>query len=197
MVVVFHGSGQIGTDNKSQLGILPKLFAGADMQAKYPAYILAPQFATRSSDYVTDPDRKILSSQPRPCLQAALQLINTLKTDPDIDSNRIYVIGFSMGGSTVINAMSAIPGLFAAGVSISGIPQFNKIESLSATPVWLIHGIEDTENPIASDEQFYKELNSFNKIRFWRMKGTTHDNIFSQTILGETIPKWLFKQKRK
>ena len=198
LVVVFHSAGRpIGTDNVSQLGILPKLFAGADIQSKYPAYVLAPQFATRSSDYVTDSSRNVLASIPRPCLATALELIDSLKRTLNIDDKRIYAIGFSMGGSTVINALSARPNLFAAGISIAGIPQFSRIDDIKSIPLWLIHGTEDTENTIDSDLQFYKELKGGKHTRFWKLANTSHDNIFSTSILGETLPGWLFKQQRK
>jgi predicted peptidase len=196
LVVVYHSSGRpIGTDNKSQLGILQKLFASPDIQSKYPAYVLSPQFPTRSSDYVMDTKRNLLYSTARPCLNSVLQLIDSLKSNLNIDSKRIYVVGFSMGGSTVINSLSARPEVFAAGISVSGIPQFDKLQELTAIPIWLIHGIDDTENPINSDEQFYKEKST--NILFWKLKETTHDNVFTTTILGETLPKWLFKQHKK
>ncbi len=195
LVVIYHGSGAIGTDNKSQLGILPKLFSSQDIQIKYPAYILAPQFPVRSSDYAMDSTRNILYSTSRPCLNSVLHLIDSLKSSLNIDRKRIYAVGFSMGGSTVINSLSARPDLFAAGISISGIPQFNKVQELTTIPIWLIHGIEDTENPINSDEQFYKEKGT--KIRFWKLKETSHNNIFTTTILGNTLPKWLFAQSKK
>jgi predicted peptidase len=58
LVVVYHGSGAIGTDNNVQLGLLHKLFASPEIQSKYPAFVLAPQFPTRSSDYKTDTGEK-------------------------------------------------------------------------------------------------------------------------------------------
>ncbi len=196
LVVFFHGSGAIGTDNTSQLGILPKLFASGEIQKKYPAYILAPQFDDRSSDYVLDKDRNILVSAPRSSLESVFRLIDSLKKDLNIDERRIYAVGFSMGGSTVINSLSARPDLFAAGISISGIPEFGSVEKLSTIPIWLIHGIDDTENPINSDEQFYKEMNK-KRLRFWKLKATTHDNVFTPQLLDNTLPKWLFKQRKK
>lgn len=196
LIVVFHGSGAIGSDNVSQLGILSKLFASPNIQNKYPAYILAPQFSMRSSDYILDDNRNVQVSKARTYLQSALQLIDSLQQNLNIDRKRIYAIGFSMGGSTVINALSARPDLFAAGISISGIPQFDRIHHLSTIPIWLIHGMEDTENPINSDEEFYKEMNTIGKVRFWKLKGVSHDNVFSSLLLGENLPKWLFEQHR-
>jgi predicted peptidase len=196
LVIVFHGSGAIGNDNTSQLGVLSKLFAMPDIRSKYSCYVLAPQFSSRSSNYVPDSTRHVLTSKPQACLLAALDLIDSLKSIFPIDENRIYAVGFSMGGSSVINALSVRPELFAAGISISGIPQFDKIQNLKQIPIWLIHGNTDTENPIASDELFYKELQSSYRIRFWIFDHTEHLNIFSPLILGEQLPQWLFAQTK-
>ena len=195
LVIVFHGSGAIGTDNKSQLGVLPKLFASPDVQINYPTYVLAPQFSTRSSDYDMDLNRKVLFSKPRNCLNSVIELIDSLKLSLNIDTKRIYLVGFSMGASTVINSVSKRPNLFAAAISIAGIPEFNNLKNFNSTPIWLIHGVDDTENPIKSDEQFFKEMK--NKVKFWKLNGTTHNNVFSTQILGETLPKWLFKNQKK
>jgi predicted peptidase len=195
LVVIYHGSGAIGTDNNTQLELLHKLFASPEIQSKYPAYVLAPQFPTHSSDYATDTERKVLYSTPRPCLNAVLQLIDSLQSNLNIDSKRIYIVGFSMGGSTVINSLSARPDLFAAGISIAGIPQFDQTQVLKKIPIWLIHGIDDTENPIDSDEVLFNEMGE--NIRFWKLKAITHDNVFSSLILGETLPQWLFKYRKK
>lgn len=196
LVIVFHGSNAVGTDNNSQLGALAKLWAMPEIKSKYPAYILAPQFPTRSSNYQLDENRNVLASIPQPALQTSLQLIDSLKKTLNIDETRIYVIGFSMGASSVINVLSARPELFAAGVSISGIPQFDQVKTLSKIPLWLIHGDLDTENPFNGDLQFFKELDKTNKTRFWLFESKAHNDIFTSLILGENIPKWLFQHKR-
>lgn len=197
LVIVFHGSNAVGNDNTSQLGILAKLFASDEIQAKYPAFILAPQFPSRSSNYVLDRSRNVLTSVPQPCLTTALQLIDSLKNTLNIDENRIYLIGFSMGASSVINALALKPAVFAAGISISGIPQFNQVNVLANIPIWLIHGNIDTENPFNSDKQFFEEVNQNNKTRFWEFDNLAHNDIFSPAILTDELPKWLFKNKRK
>ncbi|MBB6236234.1 putative peptidase [Pedobacter sp. AK013] len=197
LVIVFHGSNAVGNDNASQLGILAKLFATREIQAKYLAFVLAPQFPSRSSNYVLDHNRNLLTSVPQPCLTTALQLIDSLKNNLNIDEERIYLIGFSMGASSVINALALKPDVFAAGISISGIPQFNQVNRLANIPIWLIHGNIDTENPFNSDEQFFKEVSYKNKTRFWEFDNLAHNDIFAPAILTDALPKWLFKNKRK
>lgn len=188
---MYHGSGVIGTDNASQLGLVQKLFASPDNQEKYPSYVLAIQFPTRSSDYKRDTVRNVLYSTSRPCLHAVMKMIDNFKLNPSIDSTRIYAGGFSMGGSTVINSLAARPDLFAAGISITGIPQFDKMHALSKIHIWLIHGMDDTENPIHSDDQFYRETKR--RIRFWKLEGINHNNVFTMQLLGEALPAWLFR----
>jgi len=197
LVVVFHGSNAVGNDNSSQLGILAKLFATAEIQAKYPAFVLAPQFPSRSSNYVLDQSRGVLTSIAQPYLKTALQLIDSLKNNLNIDEKRIYLVGFSMGASSVINALSLKPDLFAAGISISGIPQFDQVNTLTNIPIWLIHGNIDTENPFNSDKQFFKEVSHNNKTRFWEFDNLAHNDIFAPAILTNALPGWLFENKRK
>lgn len=191
LVLVFHGSGAIGTDNSSQLGVLAKLFASDTIQKQQACYVLAPQFSSRSADYNFYSTRKALSSFARPCLQSVLQLVDSLKQLPGVDPQRIYVVGFSMGGSTVMNALAQRPDLFAAGISIAGIPPLNspKIK----IPVWLIHGNQDTDNLIESDRQFYQERKKMTPLRFTELEGVGHDDIFKSFIVGNALPSWLFQ----
>lgn len=190
LILVYHGSAGIGTDNTSQLRLFQKLFVNPEIQKEYPAYVLAPQFSTRSSDYSMDETRNVLRSTPRACLNTVFDLVDSLKRSLNIDSNRVYVVGYSMGGSTVMNSLSERPDLFAAGISISGVPQFENPEEMSNIPIWLIHGTSDDVNPIDSDQKFYNEYSS--NIRFWKHRNKNHNNIVTKHILGDAMPKWLF-----
>jgi predicted peptidase len=198
LVLVLHGSGAIGTDNVSQLGILAKLWAQPDIREKYPAYIVVPQFPQRSSNYVMDKERKVLVSIPDPCLTTALQLIDSLKKVLPIDARKIYVTGFSMGGSGSVNSLMLRPDLFAAAVPVSGVPAFTQPAVLVKTPLWIIHGNADNENPFNSDSLLYHELSTTRtpQFRFWEIEGLGHD-VYSELHTSDILPRWLFRQKRK
>lgn len=195
LVIVLHGSGAIGTDNEKQLWTMAKLWAEPTIQSKYPAFVVAPQFPTRSSNYTLDKNRNVLTSKAEPCLETVFQLIDSLKTTLPIDLKRIYVVGYSMGASTTINALSLRPDLFAAAVTFAGIPQFDKIDVLKSKSIWLIHGNKDIENTIESDLQFFEALKYNPKIRFWELEGIGHEDIITSQFLGDAIPKWLFSNK--
>ena len=196
LVLVFHGSGVSGNDNNQHLGIMAKLWAQPNIRNKYPAYVVAPQFPDRSSNYEMDSNLHVLVSVPQPGIQSVLKLVDSLKKSLNIDEHRIYAVGFSMGGSTVINVLTARPDLFAAGVSVSGIPQFKNVNALANIPLWLIHGNSDTENPIDSDKLFFKSANKKHNTLFWIVEDTDHMGILSPMILGEAIPEWLFGKRK-
>lgn len=198
LVVVLHGSGAVGTDNKSQLGVLTKMWTTTEARTRFPAFVLAPQFPERSSNYVMDSARGVLTSAPQACLFTFLGLLDSMRKNEFIDTSRIYIIGFSMGGSTVLNAMALRPGWFAAGVSFSGIPDFNGLDKIKNTNLLLVHGNADTENPAASDELFFKEMEETGgkKISLQMFDGLKHE-IPAEFFTSEGIAGWLFRHSMK
>lgn len=195
LVVIFHGSGAIGTDNKKQLNALVKNWIVPKNLKKYPSYVLAPQFPIRSSNYHVDLQRNVLASESNEYLDLLLKSVDSMKLNMNIDESRIYVIGFSMGGSTTMNALSKRPDLFAAGVNISGISEFDKIDELKDIPLWFVHGSLDTDNLPKSNLKFFDEMKPKGKIFFWECKDKWHNNIVSKELINY-IPKWLFKQRK-
>lgn len=196
LVVVFHGSGAIGSNNTSQMGVLSKMWLLPENREKYPVYVLAPQFPARSSNYHLDEKRNVLASESDNYLELVLNSLDSLILKENIDRNRIYVMGFSMGGSTTSNAISNRPDLFAAAINISGVSQFSKIESLRKMPIWMVHGSLDTENSSKSNLRFFEELKSNGNIFFWEFKDKYHNNILSAELIDE-IPKWLMAKHRQ
>ena len=192
LIVIFHNSGRIGTDNTAQLDVLVKYWAQPAVRNRYPAYVLAVQFPVRSSNY-TALSGDLMTSGAAPCLQQALQLTDSLVKTLPIDTRSIYALGFSMGASTANNAMMARPGLFAAGVCISGIPAQESAKALMHTPVWLIHGNKDTENPIPADKAWYRnrQVKGYAATRFWEIEGLEH-KIYAPLYTSHILPEWLW-----
>ncbi|PSK89768.1 hypothetical protein [Taibaiella chishuiensis] len=196
LIVIFHNSGRIGTDNTAQLDVLVKYWAQPAIRSRYPAYVLAVQFPLRSSNYTTL-SGDLMTSVAASCLQGALQLTDSLVKVLPVDNRRIYALGFSMGASTANNAMMARPGLFAAGVCISGIPAQESVAPLQQTPVWLVHGNKDTENPIPADKAWYRNRQAQHSAPtlFWEIEGLGH-KIYAPLYTTEAIPEWLWQQHR-
>ncbi|MFC4687662.1 prolyl oligopeptidase family serine peptidase [Epilithonimonas pallida] len=195
LVLVFHGSGAIGTNNTSQMGVLSKMWLLPENREQYPVYVLAPQFPIRSSNYHLDESRNVKVSESNEYLDLVLKSIDSLVINENIDRNRIYVMGFSMGGATTSNAISKRPDLFAAAINVSGISQFDKIDELLTMPIWIVHGSLDTDNFPQSNFKFFEEMKSKGQVFLWEYKDKYHNNILSAELVDE-IPKWLLQQHR-
>ena len=117
-----------------------------------------------------------------------------LKTLPQCEP--VYVIGFSMGGSTVMNAISKRPDLFAAAINVSGISDFSNMENLKNLPIRIIHGGLDTDNRPESNVKFYNEMKDVGNIFFFKYKDRYHNNILSSEAVA-SIAEWLSLEKLK
>lgn len=195
LVVVFHGSGAIGTDNFSQMGVLSKMWLLPENREKYPVYVLSPQFPVRSSNYHLDETRNVKASESNEYLDLVLNSLDSIIVKENIDRDRIYVMGFSMGGATTMNAISKRPDLFAAAINVSGISEFDKMDQLTKMPIWIVHGSLDTDNYPESNFKFFEEMKTKGKVFLWEYKDKYHNNILSAELV-EQIPIWLLKQKK-
>lgn len=195
LILVFHGSGAIGTNNTSQMGVLSKMWLLPENREKYQAYVLSPQFPVRSSNYHLDESRNVKASESNEYLDLVLKSIDSLVLKENIDPNRIYVMGFSMGGATTMNAISKRPNLFAAAINVSGISQFDTMDELTKMPIWIIHGSLDTDNFPQSNFKFFDEMKSKGRVFLWEYKDKYHNNILSAELVNE-IPEWLFRQTK-
>jgi predicted peptidase len=189
MLVVFHGSGAIGTDNTAQIGPLAKSWATAERRAQYPVYVLIPQFSTRSAEYANG------SSHATPALHAALALVEQMKRELPVDASRVYALGFSMGGSAVWNALALKPRLFSRAAVVAGVPNRDALARLGDTQLLLVHGDADTENPYAAARAAYEAADP-SRVEFWRYEGLAHE--FPQELIATPrLAEWLFATSRK
>ena len=196
LVLQLHGSGGIGTDNLVQLDRLAKTWAMPEIRARYPAYILVPQFPIRSANYgPPSPEQFALASL---ALNAALELTEQFARENPVDSRRIYALGFSMGGSAAWLAPTLKPHLFAAIMPVSGIAPANAAAApLRALPILVVHGNADDENPIVADQRLtnFLQQSGASHIQFREYAGLAHA-LHADMYPGYWWRDWLFLQRR-
>lgn len=197
LIVQFHGSGGVGTDNASQLERLAKSWAMPDVRERYQAYVLAPQFPIRSANYgPAAPDQKAL---PSAALNAAIELVKDFSSRHQVDASRVYAVGFSMGGSAAWLSPTLDPSLFAAIVTIAGIAPDNAHAAVFRDlPALVLHGNSDDENPITADRRFLSAIKDVGgqRVRFREYDGLAHqlpDDIYP----GFWWRDWLLRQQRR
>ena len=101
LLVILHGSGERGYDNRLQLKFLPQLMASPKRRADFPCYVLVPQCPPNEMWSVLSRTRGIAApfgdaaeDSMRSVESAFFHLLET----ENIDVSRMYVCGLSMGG---------------------------------------------------------------------------------------------------
>ncbi len=195
LIIALHNSSRLGNDNENQLEPLTRTWLTAAMRTKFPAFVLAPQFETRPTQYAFNEAYQVTTATPQKNLQALLQLIVEMSKNPQIDTKRIYLIGYSMGGSTAQHLLSQKPELFAAAIAVAGVPDFSNLASIKNKPIWLIHGKQDDENPFSGSQKLFELLKGNTKARFTIYENLNHNNINYPLLATDELAKWLFKWK--
>ncbi|KIO52499.1 carboxylesterase family protein [Flavobacterium hibernum] len=196
LVITFHNSTRIGNDNENQLEPFSKIWLRPYIYSKYQCYVIAPQFSKRSSVYEKNVDG-VQVLKPSNDVFALIELIQNIEKEyPNIDKNKIYLIGYSMGGSTVQNLLSIAPNKFAATVSVAAVPDFSNLKKLSKKNIWLIHGEKDDENPYVGSVELFDKLSSNENLILTTFKNLNHNNIIIPFLITEEIPKWLFEKHK-
>lgn len=140
LMLVLHSAAERGTDNVLQLtnSRIATCWADSTAQVKHPCFVVAPQCPPNGGWSSSDPTSPI-----RPELAAVNQIIDSLAREFSIDTNRIYVTGFSMGGSGTWDIIMRFPERFAAAVPMSGGANPAYAYKCGDVPVWDFHGTVD------------------------------------------------------
>lgn len=155
LVIFLHGSGERGNDNESQLKWGVMNFAKEHSMIMHPAIVIAPQCPEKMSwsNFSNKKNSTEMYLQPTPSkpMELLIALIQKLKKELPVDTNRIYITGLSMGGFGTYDAIERYPDLFAAAVPVCGGGDVSKAPSIAHIPIWIFHGAEDAAvNPIFS-----------------------------------------------
>ncbi len=197
VIVSLHGAAGRGSDNLKQLRNWNQVLAEKQRRTDYPSYILAPQSQGRWNSTH---------------LQNVKDIINDL---PAVDTNRIYVLGHSMGGGGTYIFIQSDPNYFAAAAPSagSGFRHFTDASVVKDIPIWAFHGDQDNVVPIEGDQKLFAELQKAGgNMKFTTWVGNGHgvavkmitgsDNGSTQLSSDRCDPepeflKWLFAQKLK
>lgn len=196
LVLTFHNSSRIGNDNETQLEPLARIWMREEIYNQYNCIVIVPQFSTRSSNYVAN-ESGLLVSKPSEDINLVLELLKSVEQKyQNIDKNRIYLVGYSMGASTAQNILSLAPNLFAGMVAIAAVPDFSNLKAFKNKNIWLIHGQKDIENPYNGSAELYNKIKENKKVVFTTYSSLDHNNINIPFLLSDEIQKWLFNQRR-
>lgn len=221
LVLLLHGGGEVWQANKTAAANKKTLVEdpyaqvwgpgfpqpdSTDVQGKWPSFIVLPQ-ATAPNRFVDQPAGKgsyTLAPQPNDTLRLTKEIVDTVQLMyPDIDPNRRYLTGLSMGGYGAWEMAERWPNYFAAAAPIAGAGDPSKAARLVNLPIWAFHGATDTAVPPSGSRDM---INAIRKAgghpRYTEYPGQGHGVWeIPYTILGKPSPTsdffaWLYAQHR-
>lgn len=195
LVVVMHGSGAIGTDNVGQMGSFAAAWAHPELREEFPSYVVVPQVPARTADYILDTD-SLQAAISGEALQDVEDLVEYLSTQLNVDPNRVYITGFSMGASAALLESTILPRRYAAVVAFAGIPpRRNLAPQAWPVPVLLVHGDQDEENPMHAALAWAQALRAAGghpKVTVY--EGMDH-RVPPDMLTDTSWRQWLFRQR--
>jgi predicted peptidase len=148
LVLFLHGAGERGSDNKAQLRWGVWRFVEDSVQQEHPSIVVAPQAPEEQYWGKLDWRESLkMSEEPAKPMKLTLQLLEKLKQDFNIDSDRMYITGLSMGGFGTWDTIARYPDMFAAAAPVCGGGDVTKAHLLSDLPIWNFHGALDDVVP--------------------------------------------------
>lgn len=131
LVLFIHDAGVTSdkTDTTLIQGLGAVIWATPSEQAKHESFVLAPQY---ESGIVND------NSEATEELDMTVNLVNSIVSQYNIDKNRLYATGQSMGCMSTIAMNIKYPDLFAASLLVAGQWDPAKVAPLADDKLWII-----------------------------------------------------------
>lgn len=196
LVIYCPGSGGVGKKAIAYKGkgkLTPELLWGTPAYREhFPAYVIHPHPQGRTLTY--EDGGKVKTT---PILGMYLDLIDQVVKDEPIDRDRIYVMGFSMGGSTTWQLIKERPDFFAAASPAAGSPPntLAEVKRFKDVPIWMFMGNKDPWSGSSKYIHAYQMLSKAGakQVRFWEIQDMAH----SPAPHGLwALAEWMFAQRR-
>ena len=126
-----------------------------------------------------------------------LALIDSIAERYNIDRDRLYVYGVSMGGFGVFSLLAKEKGKFAAGYAVCGGSDVKAAPKLLETPLWIFHGELDDVVPVNLSRDVYKEMIKLGakRVKYTEYPGVKH-NSWENVSKEQFLISWLLSQRR-
>lgn len=208
LIVYFHGGGQYGNGSTELAEALllgtPKLLAEKKLPPSFTVNGQTFSFIFVIPQFVKAPTNSDIDA-----------LFSEISSKYRIDTTRIYLSGFSLGGKVLSNYAAYKPNKIAAIHSMGGLPDVNeqlhaKCEAMvnAKLPIWHFHNRDDSAWSYSLAERYVEVLNSFTPTvaplftTFDIGEGKAHHDCWTKTTdpaykeNGLNIYEWLLQYTR-
>ncbi|MCM1484408.1 MAG: prolyl oligopeptidase family serine peptidase, partial [Muribaculaceae bacterium] len=141
LIIFLHGASLCGNDlnRVRRYGTIDAIEKGR----KLDAYVIAPQNPGGS----WNPQR-------------IMNVVDYVTDNHNVDYDRIYVMGMSLGGYGTIDLTASYPDRIAAAMAFCGGGTVNDLSGLNDVPLWIVHGTADRAVNVSQSDRVAQALHS-------------------------------------
>jgi predicted peptidase len=203
VMLTLHGAGERGDNDTMQLKHdFNRMWADDSIQKNHPSFVVAP-LCPAGSQWVNTPWADgtyrmdgIAMSEP---MKAVVGILDSLAKEFNLDADRIYVSGLSMGGYGTWYLAMNFPHRFAAAVPVCGGADTSKAAAIAALPIWTFHAEDDGTVPVRGTREMVAALRKKgSQVVYTEYPKALNYNHQSWIPAGKTptLPSWVFQQAR-
>lgn len=174
-IIFLHGASLCGNnlDRVRRYGTIDAIEKGRELDA----YVIAPQNPGGSWN-----PQKVMS-------------IVDFVSDKygNIDSNRIYVVGMSLGGYGTLDMVATYPDRIAAAMALCGGATVKDCSGLNEVPLWIVHGTADRAVKVSESDRVVASMQQHgdtSRLIYNRIPGMNHSQPARMLYLADTYD-WL------
>jgi len=146
LIIFLHGVGERGDDlEKVKVHGIPKLL---EQGKDFPFIVLSPQCPEEG----WWGNNKIIDD-------VLMNLLDDIISQYDVDADRVYLTGLSMGGYGTWDMAGTHPERFAAIAPICGGGRWFYADKLKEIPIWAFHGAKDDVVPLKESQEMVDAVN--------------------------------------
>ena len=194
-----HGAGERGNDNVSQLVHGGKLFLKKENREQYNSWVIFPQAPKNDWWGYKDPYKFDYNVKESKAMGLVVKLMDDFIERKDVNSNKVYVSGLSMGGMGTFVILNLRPEMFAAATPICGDGDPNLVGNYSKkVPVWIFHGSDDiTVSPKKSLKMAKAIIENGGSPKITFYENTDHVGGWENAFAEKKFLKWIDSKTKK
>jgi len=180
MILFLHGAGERGSDLKKVKIHGPPKFV--EKQKDFPFIVVSPQCP--QDDWWPEKTEVLIN------------LLDDILSRYDIDTERIYLTGLSMGGYGTWSLACAYPERFVAIAPICGGGSLYMAHKLKDMPVWAFHGAKDKVVPLKESQEMVNAIkDTGGNARLTVYPNAGHD-CWTQAYNNKELYDWFLKHRK-